>query len=152
MGISYRLDEARGLSVSVWSGEIGLDERRRHMAALAADPGWGVGGLVLTDLRGVDEPSRPDADRLLDAASTFLAQLGDRARHARWAIVASTTFREAQRFGAYIEEEVPRVIVFNDLSTASTWLGVDPDDVRATVDGLRAELRSGEGQGSAVSA
>ena len=143
MGISYCLDEARGLSVSVWNGEITLDERRRHMAALAADPRWGVGGLVLTDLTGVAEPA-PDAARLLDAASTFLAQLAGRTRRARWAIVASTTFAEAQRFGSYIEEEVPRVIVFNELSTASTWLGVDGDRVRSTVDELRADLRSCE--------
>ena len=142
MGISYCLDDDRRLSVSVWSGEITTDERQRHLAALAANPHWGEGGLLLTDLTGVAHGSRPDAERLLDAASTFLARLGERARRAKWAMVASSLLDEAQRFRAYIEEEAPRLIVFNDVSTAATWLGVDTEHVRGMVDGLRAEIRS----------
>ena len=145
MGIAYCRDEARGLSVSVWDGEVTVDQRQRHMTALASDPDWGTGGLLLTDLTGVSAASLPTAEKILDAASVFLAHLAPQARKAKWAMLADATFHLAQRFGAYIEEEVPRMIVFNDLDTASIWLGVGETELREIVDELRREIRSSDG-------
>ena len=48
-------------------------------------------------------------------------------------VVANETFVLAQRFSTYLEEEVPRLIVFNDLDTACTWLGIDTAAARAHV-------------------
>jgi hypothetical protein len=145
MGISYRVDTATGLSVSVWDGEVTGDQRREHMQALASDDAWGAGGLYLTDLTGVASSSVPGVDEVLDAAAAFLETLASQVGRAKWAIVAGDTFERAQRFGSYIEEEVPRLIVFNALDTACTWLGVDVLAARAVVDALREEIRSSEG-------
>jgi hypothetical protein len=142
MGITYRYHEPTRLSVSVWDGEISTDERQRHMAVLASDEQWGTGGRLLTDLTGVTSRSRPSAAQVLDAATVFLSKLSGRARATKWAIVADATFAEAQQFGACIEEVAPRVIVFNDLATAATWLGVDTAQVRKIVAELRSQLRS----------
>lgn len=144
MGIAYRSDAATGLSISVWEGEITDDQRRRQMEAIAADPTWGAGGLLLTDLTGVSTSQRASARQVLEAAAEFSERLAGQVRNAKWAIVASETFVLAQRFGSYLEEEVRRLIVFNDLDTACTWLGVSTADVRVTIDELRADLRSAE--------
>jgi hypothetical protein len=141
MGIAYRCDERTRLSISVWDGEVTPDDCGRHMAALAADPSWGARGLVLTDLTGISAARRPSAKAVLHAAAEFSEKLADHVRNAQWAIVAGETFVLAQRFGSYLEEEVRRLIVFNDLGTACTWLGIDPADVRVLIGELRADLR-----------
>jgi hypothetical protein len=144
MGIAYRSDDAIGLSVSVWDGEITDDQRRRQMEAVASDPNWGAGGLLLTDLTGVSTAQRASATQVLEAAAEFSERLAGQVRNAKWAIVASETFVLAQRFGSYLEEEVRRIIVFNDLDAACAWLGVDSADARAIIGELRADLRSAE--------
>ena len=80
---------------------------------------------------------------MLESAAEFAEKLAAPVRDAKWAMIASETFVLAQRFGSYLEEEIRRLIVFNDLETASTWLGVDAAVVRRQVDELRAELRAG---------
>ena len=125
MGIAYRCDKTLGLSVSVWDGEVSRADRKDHVAALASDPDWGATGLLLTDLTGVSAAMRPSAKEVLEAAAEFSEKLAGQVRDAKWAMVAGETFVLAQRFGTYLEEEVRRLIVFNDVETACTWLGVD---------------------------
>ena len=140
MAIAYRCDDSTGLCVSVWDGEVTDDERRRHIAALAADPEWGAQGLLLTDLTGIAASARPTAKQVLEAAADFAEKLAGQVRDAKWAMVAGETFVLAQRFGSYLEEEVRRLIVFNDLDTACTWLGVDTATARVIIDDLRAGM------------
>jgi hypothetical protein len=149
MGIAYRHDVATGLSVAVWDGEIVGAQRDEHLQALAADENWGSGGLYLTDLTGVAVSSLPSAEEILGAAAAFLELLASQVRSSQWAMVADHTFELAQRFGSYIEEQVPRLIVFNSLDTACTWLGVDVVAAGAIVDDLRGEIRSADGRASA---
>lgn len=144
MGIAHRSDNSTGLSISVWAGEVTDDQRRAHIAALAADADWGAGGLVLTDLTGVSAAHRPSAKQVLDAAAEFSNQLAKRVRDVKWAMVASETFVLAQRFGSYLEEEIHRMIVFNDLDTACIWLGVDVADARTTIAELLEDLRAAD--------
>jgi hypothetical protein len=143
MGIAYCHDARARLSVSVWDGEVTSDDRVAHISALASDREWGTGGLLLTDLRGVSRASLPQAEQILEAAGAFLQHLAPQVRTAKWAMVAGDTFDQAKRFGAYIEEEVERLIVFNDLDTACIWLGADKAEVRAIVARLRDGIRSG---------
>lgn len=142
MGIAYRCDAATGLCVSVWDGVVTKQDRQRHIAELAADPEWGSQLLLLTDLTGISAAHRPSAKEVLESAAEFAEKLAAPVRNAKWAMIASETFVLAQRFGSYLEEEIRRLIVFNDLETACTWLGVDPVAVRATVEELRVGLRA----------
>jgi hypothetical protein len=144
MGIAYRCDKRMGVCVSVWDGVVTDEQRRQHMAILAADPEWGAGGLLLTDLTGVSAAMRPTAKQILETAADFAERLAPVVRDAKWAMVAGETFVLAQRFGSYLEEEVPRLIVFNDLATACTWLGVDGAEVGNLLEELRAEARASE--------
>jgi hypothetical protein len=147
MGIAYRCDAATDLCVSVWDGIVTKQDRQLHIEALASDPDWGSQQLLLTDLTGISAAHRPSAKEVLEAAAEFAEKLAAPVRNAKWAMIASETFVLAQRFGSYLEEEIRRLIVFNDLDTACTWLGVDPVVVRKQVDELRAELRAGDSPG-----
>lgn len=144
MGIAYRCDEKMRLCVSVWEGEVTDEQRRQHISTLQADPEWGAGGLLLTDLTGVPAEGRPTARQVLETAAEFSEKLAPAVRDAKWAMVAGETFVLAQRFGSYLEDEVPRLIVFNDLATACTWLGVNGAEVATMLDELRREIRSSE--------
>ena len=142
MGIAFRTSRPSGLSVAVWDGEVTAAQRNAHISAIAADPEWGAGALLLTDLTSVAEASRPTPAEVLEAASSFVEHVAAQVRNAKWAMVAGETFAHAQRFSAYVEEAVQRLIVFNELDTACTWLGVDVAEVRSVVADLRLELRA----------
>jgi len=139
MAISFRAEH--GLTVSVWDGTVSTDEVTRHLETVAVDPAWAASGRFLTDLSGVATESIPDPEQILDAAARFLERLDERVRDAKWAIVASAAFAQARRFGSYLEEDIPRIIVFNELRTACVWLGVNESAVRAIITDLRRTSR-----------
>jgi hypothetical protein len=140
MGIAFRSDEESGLSVSVWVGMITPADVHRHLTALERDQNWGAGGSALTDLSGVSEASRPTPERLLNAANEFTTRLGSRLQNGCWAIVGGPTFAEANRFAAYLEEEVGEMWVFEDLVAAAEWLGYDNGVVARMVADVREDL------------
>ena len=131
MGIAYR--HTARISVDVWSGTIEPGDAARHVEAIAREPEWGVQGAILTDLTGIDPESRPSPENLQLVAALFVDRMGDRVRDAKWAVVADVTFEDATRFSSYVEATAPRLIVFNEISTACAWLGVDESDARAII-------------------
>lgn len=137
-GRHYGPGEPR-VSVDVWSGTIEPRAAERHVEKLAAEPEWGVQGLILTDLTGIAEESRPSADTLRHVAAIFVERMGDRVRDAKWAVVADVTFEDATRFSHYVEATAPRMIVFNQLTTACTWLGINESDVRTIIEEIRTD-------------
>jgi len=142
VGIAYGHGAPSGLSVSVWDGEITAEHRRAHMALLASDPHWGTGHLLLTDLTGVCPSSTPSSERVFEAANAFRWRLTAKSMHSKWAVVANHTFEQALQFGAHIEADAPRLIVFDTLASACRWLEVELDDVAAIVAVLRHQICS----------
>jgi hypothetical protein len=137
MGIAYR--NADGVSVAVWAGFVSDEETENHLAQLSRDPDWAKQGRILTDLTGLAEESRPSDDRIAFTAEVFRSQIGQRARAAKWAMVADITFEEATKFGEELADEAPRLIVFNDEAAACAWLGVDTNQIEALLKELRHE-------------
>jgi hypothetical protein len=142
MGIAYRVDEPKGVSVSAWTGEVTRGEAMGHLASLAATPGWGATRCILTDLTGLSPPALPDRGEVSELADAFVTQLSDRAQPAKWAIVASAAFNVALQFGDEIDDDGRKVLVFLDLASACIWLGVDMARIRPVLDVLRREARA----------
>lgn len=140
MGIAYRCDERIGVSVSVWDGQVAAQDAYAHMAETMADPRWGSGGKILTDLSTVARTSAPSDDNIRELAAGFEAS--ERFWSARWAFVASNIFQEAIKFTDEIGDDVDGIVVFNSIEVAAVWLGVDGASLRAVVNELRAEIRS----------
>jgi hypothetical protein len=140
MGIRYRLDKALGLTLVVWDGVVSGDEAEGHVRSLFDDPEWPPGPLHLLD--GTTVASAPTV------ANTKLVELAVNAaetRRIRFALVQHMGFDEA----TYFEREasargLSQVIVFNDLATACTWLGLDVAAIRTTTADMRREIRESE--------
>jgi hypothetical protein len=144
MGIAYRVDPSTGMSLSVWYGDVTLQEAMQHVRELWATPEWGSGGRILTDLAGVSSSSLPNPDQISEIAAVFVNLIDGRMRQARWAVVANLGYSHASQFAEAIQTEVRRVVVFFDLASACIWLGVDLDAVRPVVEPLRIEVQSRE--------
>jgi hypothetical protein len=142
MGIAYRVDEPKGISISVWAGEITTEQATLHIATLAREPDWGAGGRILTDLTAVASSSLPNREQVSELARDFDEHLAGRARPAKWAVVANLSFNRASQFGEEISDEGRRLIPFFDVASACIWLGVDLDKIRPVLEKLRHEALS----------
>ncbi len=140
MGIGYRLDSSRGLTLVVWDGAITGDDAEGHVRSLFDDPEWPPGPLHLLDATSASSVPIVANTKLVD-----LAVNAAETRRVRFALVQHMGFDEA----TYFEREassrgLSQVIVFNDISTACTWLGLDVGPIRATVAEMRREIRARE--------
>jgi hypothetical protein len=140
MGIAYRMDKSQGLMTIVWDGSVTADDWRAHLEAMFDDPNWPIGPRNLTDLRSADVSSVTAADQAEIVA--MYAPHQDKLRGMKSAAVAGDNFESSTEFGNQNEPPGLSLIVFNDLVTACTWLGVDKAIAQATVTELRQELRS----------
>jgi hypothetical protein len=145
MGIAYRLDKPVSLMTTVWDGAITAVDWQEHLRDTFADPDWPAVTRNLTDLRSADLSAITDANRV-ETVSLY----GPHAQHLRGkksAVIAGDNFDRARSFESHKEPAGLRLIVFNDLFNACTWLGID---ISAAMDGLeelRTEVRDGRAPG-----
>jgi hypothetical protein len=59
----------------------------------------------------------------------------------RWAIIPNGASDKARNFEMELEGSGIRTMVFNDTSVACTWLGLDTNEARTILSGLREALR-----------
>jgi hypothetical protein len=145
MGIAYRIDTTLGLTTAVWDGVVTADDWRTHLLDLFADPDWPPCSLSLTDLRSADLSTITSADQT-EVVAMYGPRIDD-VRGTKSAAVAGDNFERSSEFESRKEPAGLRLIVFNDLLNACTWLGIDEAGAQATIDELRRELREVSGQG-----
>ena len=146
MGIAYRLEKHLGLMTTVWDGAVTADDWQEHLRETFDDPDWPAVTRNLTDLRGADLSAISDANRV-----ESVAMYGPHAHHVRGkksAVVAGDNFDRARAFESHNEPAGLRLIVFNDLFNACTWLGIDTSSAMDTLDELRDSTRNGDGAAS----
>jgi hypothetical protein len=139
MGIAYLLDQALGLTVTVFDGQITGDEWLATVRRIFADPDWPPGRLNLTDLRTADTSALTAADR--DEIFAINAQHADKLVGMKSAAVGGINFEVSRRFERDDRTSGLRLIAFDDLGPACVWLGVDVVAIRSTIDQLRRQLR-----------
>ena len=142
MGIVYEVKKEDGIACVVWDGSIGAEEWLSHVKKLLSDPNWPTPrGLHLTDLRTCTLDSTIEESVLEKAASMF-------ARHpkislVKTAILAHNEFQKALLYERLILQFEPSVIVFHNLDTACTWLGVNLERTARALNSLRIRARGG---------
>jgi hypothetical protein len=142
MPIVYRIDKSLALMTTVWDGPISASDWREHLRETFAEPDWPGVLRNLTDLRSADLSAITDADRV-----EMVAMYEPHAEHIRGkksAVVAGDNFERSREFESHNEPPGLRVIVFNDLFNACTWLGIDISEANETFDELRREARDPE--------
>ena len=148
MGIAYRLERNLSLMTTVWNGAITADDWQEHLQDTFGDPDWPSVTRNLTDLSAADLSGITDANRV-DAVAMY----DPHAQHVRGkksAVVAGDNFDRARSFESHNEPAGLRLIVFNDLFNACTWLGIDTTAAMDTLDELRTEARNGHASRSDV--
>jgi len=146
MGIAYRIDKQLAFMTTVWDGAISAADWRDHLEATFTDANWPGVVRNLTDLRSADLSAITDADRAEMAA--MYEPHGEHVRGKKSAVIAGDNFDRARDFESRNEPPGLRMIVFNDLFNACTWLGIDISQANATLDELRQELRGFPDPGS----
>jgi hypothetical protein len=136
--IGYRIYKTLGLTLVVWDGDITGDEAEDQVRTLRADPDWPPGPLHLLDTTTVTSAPLVANTKLVE----MLTEIAEK-KVIRFAVIANgDATGEAARFQSEATAAgVSQVIVFNDVSAACSWLGIDLPATRATLADLRRELR-----------
>lgn len=139
MGIAYRIDAELRLVLEVWDGIITVEQWRTHVETILNDPGRAGTTRTLTDLTTADTSTIADSDRA-EIAAMFACHPSN-FTGTKSAAIASQEFEPSVRFGRRIEDSGLNVIVFNELTGACLWLGLDTSAIRPILRELRNTLR-----------
>ena len=135
MGIRYAVLPDLDLTIVRWRGEIRLEQWLEHLARLIADPSYARTRMHVTDIRFASlDPAIGEAEmrRVVDFLRARPALFENR----RVAVLAANEFPRARLFEQLAQALKVGIIVFNDLSPACRWLGVDLARVEAGFRGL----------------
>jgi hypothetical protein len=139
MGVGYRLDRELALTLTVFDGTVTGDEWQATVREIFADPSWPPGRLNLTDLRTADLSAVTRSDRA--EIYKMNALNANKLVGMKSATVGGANFETARAFERDDRSSGLRIIPFDDLGPACTWLGVDERVVAAMIDDLRRHLR-----------
>lgn len=139
MPIAYRIDKPLALMTTVWDGPITAADWREHLNATFAEPDWPGVLRNLTDLRSADLSALTEDNRV-EMVSMY-DPYAEHVRGKKSAVVAGDNFERSREFESRNEPPGLRVIVFNDLFNACTWLGIDISEASETLDELRRQAR-----------
>jgi hypothetical protein len=140
MGIAYTSIARLGLIVEVWDGVVTIDDWRTHVDAYLADPERLTGRRSLVDLSTADASAISDADEA-EIVAKYIPHASE-LTHRQSAAVAAQEFTPSVEFGRRIQRLGLNVIIFNELTVACTFLGIDPSEVQPVIRELRANLRN----------
>src|SRR5688572_946332 len=139
MGIKYRADREKQIIFVVWDDVVTADTWFEHIDRLIADPLWPLISAMLVDLRTARDISsieEAEIDHAVALFNTVPIPLSKK----RVGIVAANAFWKSRRFGDLISRFGASVIVFNELSTACAYLGIDTMEALKAIQQLRADV------------
>ena len=139
MGIAYRCDTRHGIVVSVWDGDVSFDELRDLIRRQLADPDWPGGRLGLTDARTARGISAITDEQICEIAAMYRTQQA-KISGVKYARVGQG-MQSILKFQKAMGPSGLTTLVFDRLDDACAWLGITVDDVQATLEDLRQELR-----------
>ena len=138
MGITYRIDKARGITVVLWDKLVTSEQFLAHVRTLLADAEWPPQQrLHLCDLRQASIDASID-EACLKSAADLYGTKREKISTMKVAIVAGEAFAKSKQFERFMSPYSATVIVFNNIETACAWLGVDVTHTKRKLDELRA--------------
>jgi hypothetical protein len=144
MSILYRINSKIGVTIAVWSGETTADEFLAYVQRLVDDPQWPPPRrLQLGDFRRTTSLGGMD-DKNLQKAANILGGHLDKIAGSKVAFVADAAFEKSSTFRRFMSIYPLSMIVFNDLDTACTWLGIDLHETERTIEEIRHGLKLDE--------
>lgn len=140
MGVVHFIDRPNNIIYVVWDAEIDAETWLNELRKLSAEPDWPAISRIITDLQGAS--ANISSDDMEQAAALFGAQL-EAVMKKTVAVLARDAFNKARTFSTLVQRFGISMIVFNNLDTACTFLGVNPTDAAQKLEQLRFRLRNG---------
>jgi len=139
VSVIYSTDKRNNIIYIVWDGEINADTWLNQVSALSAEPDWPSISRVVNDTRTASTHVSPDD--IKNAAELFGVQ-PTALRNKQVAVIANHMFDTALEFSHLMEPYGVSMIIFNELNTACTFLGLHTPTASQRLDELRLQLRS----------
>ena len=140
MGIAYVCKPDRKLAVVVWDGWLPGRTGGSHYPRMLSDLDFAAMQTQISDLRYASISAAISNDKY-QAMVDLLASEREHLSLRKIAIVAGTEWAKPKLAVAGMESVSVAAIVFNELTAACLWLGVDPVAAAADIEELRSNLR-----------
>ena len=140
MAIAFAFDEAELLSLAVWVGTVTADDWRAQASRRVTDPALVAAQRLFVDVR-LWTPNESIGKEVIREVAQRYGTSGVPVAGKKLALVAEAGFWDARMFEDAMSEYGAKTIVFNDLDTACTWLGIDSASTRQRVEQMVAALR-----------
>ena len=140
MGIAYACKPDRKLALVVWDGAVTWDDWWQHYPQMLSDPDFAPMQTQISDLRYASVSAAISNDNIRTMVD-LLASQREHLSLRKIAIVAGAEWDKLKRAAGGIESVSVAAIVFNDLTAACHWLGVDAVAAAADIEELRLKLR-----------
>jgi hypothetical protein len=141
MSIVFRIAKDEGIALDLWDGIVTADEYLASAQRLLDDVDWPPHRhLHLGDLQTASpDPSLNES--ALSRVAEIYGQHLDVIANTKSAIVANQAFSQSFFFQQLMASSVS-MAVFNDLSTACLWLGIEAEWADRVLSEMRAQLPS----------
>jgi hypothetical protein len=141
VGVLHLIAKDEGIALDAWDGIVTADDYLASWHDLTQHADWPPRRrLHLGDLRRASPDPALDPSALR-AVATMYGQYRDDFAQVRSAIVADEAFAQAFSFQTLMAANIS-MVVFNELSTACVWLGMDVGWAGQVLEQLQAQLRS----------
>ena len=140
MSIGYKFIKEKHLNISVWDGKVTLDEWLDNLRQIISGPDFPTTLMQIADLRSAAADPSIDERGIKQAAELIGTHTVNRTGK-KIAIVAGKEFKRSKMFENLVKIHFWNAIVFNDLSTACTWLGIDTMETQQEIEQIRIKLR-----------
>jgi hypothetical protein len=142
MGIAYRCAAELRCTLIVWDRDVTPEQWTTHIERLVNDPAWASCPRALIDLTTVGDHEGITDDVGREMAKRWRAAAPD-VGSLKFAILPNGAWDQARTFEEELES-FPGIhtMLFNDMGTASIWLGIDYVAARRVLADVRAEIRA----------
>jgi hypothetical protein len=134
---TYAVINDGSMVVEFWTGQVTHDELLAHERRHLSDPSIKAGAAVLVDAQrarfGTTE------EEIADIAVLYSRVVGKLKVTRMALLVNNETYERALVFMKEVEGYGVKVIIFNSLDIACTWLGLDVNVARKQLQALQAE-------------
>src|ERR1700690_3829742 len=128
MGIAYGCKPNLKLALVVWDGLITWDEWRQHLQRMLVDPDYASMQSQITDLR-YSTISPSISNKEIQAMIDMVADQRENLSLKRVAIVAGDEWSKPKQTEVGLRSLSITPIVFNDLTLACEWLGLQEVEI-----------------------
>jgi hypothetical protein len=129
MGIPHVCDKQKSIIFVVWDGRVTADD-------------WPNISRVIGDAQTASDTASIGEKEIERVAALFAAH-PETVMKKRLAVLANDMFGRARKFSALLSRHGTSAVVFNQLDTACTFLGIDPIEAGETLEQIRLRLRGG---------